>query len=158
MAAFRGAIGAGDNTPEADLHLSKDDCSWDELSTLRTLREPSQLLPPLVGLLEYLNQPAAEHAWLLLDIKTDDDAGKPLTAVAIAIASVPATKRPWTERIMLGPWDLSFVILAQEMLETSPRPPSRPDCLLARLCLSYAAGSQSEFQPLQLLIRYFKRT
>ncbi|KAJ8127521.1 hypothetical protein O1611_g6115 [Lasiodiplodia mahajangana] len=126
MASFRGAIEVGATALEADLHLSQDgvvdstlnrcfgqkkkisDCSWDHLSTLRTLREPSQPMPRLVDLLEYLNEPIAEHAWLLLDIKTDDDAGELLTAIAAAITSVPATKRPWTERVMLGPWDADW--------------------------------------------------
>ncbi|KAI1466228.1 PLC-like phosphodiesterase [Daldinia caldariorum] len=121
MAAFRGAIEVGATALEANLHLSRDgvvvishvsypssDCSWDDLSTLRTLREPSQPMPRFVDFLGYLNEPVAEHVWLLLDIKTDDDTGELLTAIAAAIASVPTSKRPWTERIMLGPWDADW--------------------------------------------------
>jgi phosphatidylglycerol phospholipase C len=45
------------------------DCSWDYLSTLRTIQAPHEKLLQLSDLLEYLASPSAEHAWVLLDIK-----------------------------------------------------------------------------------------
>jgi len=45
------------------------DCSWDQLSKLRTLRVPHEPMPRLLELLQYLNKPGLEDIWLLLDIK-----------------------------------------------------------------------------------------
>lgn len=45
------------------------DCDWSYLRTLRTLREPSQPMPRLQDLLEYLALPGSENIWVLLDIK-----------------------------------------------------------------------------------------
>lgn len=45
------------------------DCTWDQLSKLRTLQEPHEPLPRLVDLLEFLASPGLEDIWLLLDIK-----------------------------------------------------------------------------------------
>lgn len=94
MLAFRAAVEAGAHAIETDLHLSKDgvvvlshdaslkrcfgedskvrDHDWSYLRTLRTLRKPAQPMPRLLDLLEYLNQPGAQHIWLMLDIKVGD--------------------------------------------------------------------------------------
>ncbi|KAK8103612.1 NAD(P)-binding protein [Apiospora kogelbergensis] len=94
MAAFRGAVEAGSHALETDLHLSKDgvvmlshdatlkrcfkdirkvaDCDWEVLRTLRTVKKPSQSMPRLLDLLEYLGQPEQRDVWLLLDIKTSN--------------------------------------------------------------------------------------
>ncbi|KAI0466523.1 PLC-like phosphodiesterase [Xylaria cf. heliscus] len=131
IAAFRGAIEAGANALETDLHLSKDgvvvlshdatlkrcfglagrvaDYTWNELSKLRTVREPKQPMLRLLDLLEYLAQPKQEHIWILLDIKMDDKVTELLSCVATTIERVPATTRPWKERIMLGPWNAEWV-------------------------------------------------
>lgn len=91
MLAFRAAVEVGAHAVETDLHLSKDgvvvlshdatlkrcfgfdakvrDCDWSYLSTLRTLQEPAESLPRLKDLLEYLNEGALEHVWIMLDIK-----------------------------------------------------------------------------------------
>ncbi|KAL2196385.1 PLC-like phosphodiesterase [Corynascus similis CBS 632.67] len=76
MAAFQGAVAAGADGLETDLHLSRDgvvvlshdptlkrcfgvdariaDCDWSYLSTLQTVQEPRQGMPRLVDLLEWL--------------------------------------------------------------------------------------------------------
>ncbi|KAI0124126.1 PLC-like phosphodiesterase [Xylariales sp. AK1849] len=131
MAAFRGAVDVGAHAIETDLHLSKDgvvvlshdatlnrcfgkprkvsECEWAYLSTLLTLREPKEAMTCLVDLLEYVAQPGQEQIWLLLDIKRDDAADELFTCLAAAIASVPATSRPWNKRIILGAWDAEWV-------------------------------------------------
>lgn len=143
MAAFRSAVEIGAHAIETDLHLSRDgvvvlshdaslkrcfginkkvaDCDWSYLSTLLTLREPKQPLPRLVDLLEYLAKPEAEHMWLLLDVKTHDDASELLAGIAKAIASVqPSPQRPWTDRIMIGCWDGKYVKLSLKHLAGFP--------------------------------------
>lgn len=141
MAAFRSAVDIGAHAIETDLHLSRDgvvvlshdaslkrcfgidkkvaDCDWSYLSTLTTLREPKQSLPRLVDLLEYLARPEAEHIWLLLDVKTHDDASQLLRGIAQAVASVPP-KRPWTSRVMIGCWDANYVRLSLKHLSGFP--------------------------------------
>ncbi|ETS82247.1 hypothetical protein PFICI_07249 [Pestalotiopsis fici W106-1] len=141
LAAFRSAVEIGAHAIETDLHLSRDgvvvlshdaslkrcfgidkkvaDCDWSYLSTLLTLREPKQSLPRLIDLLEYLAKPDAEHMWLLLDVKTHDDANQILAGIAKAIASVPS-KRPWTDRIMVGCWDANYVRLSLKHLSGFP--------------------------------------
>jgi phosphatidylglycerol phospholipase C len=46
-----------------------NEVDWDELATLKSLREPSQGLPRLVDLLRWLAEPGQEKTWVLLDIK-----------------------------------------------------------------------------------------
>jgi phosphatidylglycerol phospholipase C len=46
-----------------------NECDWEYLSTLRTLREPREPMPRLVDLLEYFAQPGLEKMWVLLDVK-----------------------------------------------------------------------------------------
>jgi hypothetical protein len=43
--------------------------NWEELSVLRTLREPHDRMPRLSDLLEYLASPGLEDVWVFLDIK-----------------------------------------------------------------------------------------
>jgi len=91
MGAFRGAVDVGAHAIETDLHLSKDgvvvlshdatlkrcfgtdmkisECSWDFLSTLRTLRDKNEGMPRLRDLLDMMNRPGMEHLWILLDVK-----------------------------------------------------------------------------------------
>ncbi|KAI1819458.1 PLC-like phosphodiesterase [Xylaria intraflava] len=131
MAAFRGAIEAGADALETDLHLSKDgvvvlshdatlkrcfghprkvaECTWDELSKLHTLRDPKQPMARLVDLLEYLAQPEQERKWVLLDIKIHDNVTELLSRIAQTIESVHTTGRPWKERIILGTWTAEWV-------------------------------------------------
>ncbi|KAK5657348.1 hypothetical protein OQA88_3413 [Cercophora sp. LCS_1] len=141
MGAFKGAISVGSHAIETDLHLSQDgvvvlshdatlkrcfgldlkiaDCTWSYLSTLTTLLEPKQHLPRLLDLLAYLTQPGHESIWLLLDIKTDDDASDLLTALASTLASVPSPK-PWSERVVLGAWNENYFTLSRTILPAYP--------------------------------------
>ncbi|KAK5628812.1 hypothetical protein RRF57_004527 [Xylaria bambusicola] len=131
MAAFRSAVDIGADALETDLRLSKDgivvlshdpslkrcfgdarkvaECNWDELSKLRTLREPRQPMPRLLDLLEYLAQPEQERIWVLFDIKPGDNMNELVSRIAHTIESVPTTGRPWNDRIMLGPWTAECV-------------------------------------------------
>ncbi|KAI9369823.1 PLC-like phosphodiesterase [Aspergillus egyptiacus] len=142
MAAFRAAIEAGAHGIETDLHLSKDrvvvlshdptlkrcfglatkvaECDWDELSRLRTLREPKEPLARLVDLMQYISEPGKEHVWLLLDIKRNDDANLLCASLATTIASVPAASRPWNERIILAAWRAEWVAACQKHLPGFP--------------------------------------
>ncbi|KAI4863869.1 PLC-like phosphodiesterase [Hypoxylon rubiginosum] len=141
MLAFRAAVEVGAHAVETDLHLSKDgvvvlshdatlkrcfgfdakvrDCDWSYLSTLRTLQEPAESLPRLKDLLEYLNEGALEHVWIMLDIKTDDDAAELMRKTAETIASVPGI-RPWSERILPCCWTAEYVKLTQTLLPGFP--------------------------------------
>lgn len=107
------------------------DLDWAELRTLETLRSPKAHMPRLVDLLSLLAQPGHEHVWLLLDVKRDDAAEELLSRVAAAIESVPVpvsmietgteTGGPsrswsWSERIVLGCWNESYISLARKVL------------------------------------------
>ncbi|KAI0164244.1 PLC-like phosphodiesterase [Hypoxylon sp. FL1284] len=138
LLGFRAAVeGAGADAVETDLHLSRDgvvvlahdatlrrcygvggrvrDRDWADLSALRSLREPREPLIRLVDLLGYLNEPARAGVWVMLDIKTHDDARELMQRTAETIASVPGI-RPWSERILPCCWTAEYVKLAQELL------------------------------------------
>ncbi|KAF5026183.1 hypothetical protein F66182_1747 [Fusarium sp. NRRL 66182] len=141
MAAFRGAVGAGSHAIETDIHLSADgiavlshdpslkrcygvdiriaDCSWEYLSTLRTLAEPHEPLPRLKDFLEWLAHPELEKIWLVLDIKLDDDPAELMAAIARALDSVQGPV-PWDQRVVLGCWNASFLQAAHGQLPTYP--------------------------------------
>ncbi|KAI1211734.1 PLC-like phosphodiesterase [Annulohypoxylon truncatum] len=158
MLAFRAAVEAGAHAIETDLHLSRDgvvvlshdaalkrcfgedskvrDHDWRYLSTLRTLRKPEQPMPRLVDLLEYLNQPGVEHVWVMLDIKTHDDATELLRRTAEAIASVPGI-RPWSERILPCCWNIKYVQLTKEFLPGFPIAHVGISSIYARALASY---------------------
>jgi len=143
MAAFKGAVKAGANALETDIHLSKDgvvvlshdanlkrcfgkpekliDCEWDYLSTLRTVREPAEPMPRLRDLLEYLAEPGLEDIWVLLDIKLDNDTDDVIRLIASTIASVaPSPSRPWSKRIVLGFWATKYLGVIFKYLPTYP--------------------------------------
>ncbi|XDG04245.1 hypothetical protein ABKA04_003860 [Annulohypoxylon sp. FPYF3050] len=158
MLAFRAAVEAGAHAIETDLHLSSDgvvvlshdaalkrcfgedskvrDHTWRYLSTLRTIRKPEQPMPRLVDLLEYMNQPGVEHIWIMLDIKTHDDATELLRATADAIASVPGV-RPWSERILPCCWSIQYVQLTKEFLPGFPIAHVGVSSIYARALASY---------------------
>ncbi|KAI1389846.1 PLC-like phosphodiesterase [Hypoxylon trugodes] len=141
MLAFRTAVEAGAHAIETDLHLSRDgvvvlshdpmlkrcfgqdsrvrDHDWSYLSTLRTVREPPQPMPRLLDLLEYLNEPGLEDIWVMLDIKTDDDATELMRRIADTIVLVPA-RRAWHERLMICCWTTKYVKLSMEYLPEFP--------------------------------------
>ncbi|KAF4455660.1 glycerophosphoryl diester phosphodiesterase [Fusarium austroafricanum] len=131
MAAFRGAVGAGAHAIETDVHLSADgvavlshdpslkrcfgidiliaECTWEYLSTLRTVAEPHEPMPRLKDFLEWLTQPQLEKIWAVLDIKAsklDDDPTALMAATARALDSVQGPA-PWEQRIVLGCWNVS---------------------------------------------------
>lgn len=82
------------------------DCGWEYLKELRTLKEPRQPMPRLLDLLRYLNTPGLEDIWVLLDIKLDDEATTMITLISRTLQEVKPI-RPWSERIMLGCWNVS---------------------------------------------------
>lgn len=45
------------------------DCSWEYLSTLRTLKEPHEAMPRLQDFVSWLAQPRFDEIWVVLDIK-----------------------------------------------------------------------------------------
>jgi phosphatidylglycerol phospholipase C len=75
-------------------------------------------MPRLVDLLEYLNQPEAEHTWIMLDIKRDDDVNEMLRNVALAIESVPPVSKAWNQRILLCCWNAKYISLCNKYLPT----------------------------------------
>ncbi|RMD44654.1 hypothetical protein DV735_g466, partial [Chaetothyriales sp. CBS 134920] len=134
LAAFRGAVEAGTDAIETDLRLSRDnvvvlshdadlkrcfgqkekliDSDWAHLSTMRTLQAPHEPLPRLSELLTYVAQPELDAIWLMLDIKTDNDADTVMRLIAETIHSVaPSPTRPWSDRIVLGIWVPKFLPL-----------------------------------------------
>ena len=135
LAAFDGAVAAGAHAIETDLHLSRDgvvvlshdaslkrcfgidkliaDCDWEYLRTLETLRAPVQGMPCLADLLEWLNCPARERIWVVLDIKTDDDPDVLLPAIARTLVAVRPVVggRDWRERIIVGGWNVSICLV-----------------------------------------------
>ncbi|KAK8232317.1 PLC-like phosphodiesterase [Phyllosticta capitalensis] len=133
MAAFAGAVQAGAQALETDVHLSRDgavvlshdpslqrcfgkkekiiDCEWSYLETLRTVAEPHEPLPRLRDLLEYLTTQGTEDVWVLLDIKRDNNLDDVFRLIAAEIASVPPAPsgKPWNQRIVLGIWAANYL-------------------------------------------------
>ncbi|KAK8162471.1 PLC-like phosphodiesterase [Phyllosticta citrichinensis] len=145
MAAFVGAVEAGAQAIETDVHLSKDgvvvlshdpslqrcfgkkekiiDCNWDYLETLRTVAEPHVPLPRLRDLLRYLTTEGLEDIWVLLDIKRDNNLDDVFRLMAAEIASVPPspTSKPWNERMVLGIWAANYLPFASQHLPHYPQ-------------------------------------
>ncbi|KAI1113925.1 PLC-like phosphodiesterase [Nemania sp. NC0429] len=141
MAAFRAATETGVDAVETDLHLTRDgvivlchdetlercygnkskvrDLDWSEISQLRTLREPHEPMPRLIDLLEYLDQPKLEDVWLMLDIKTHDDAEEMMRRIAETLASVPS-KQPWNTRVTPCCWTATYIRLSMKYLPDYP--------------------------------------
>ncbi|QKX56861.1 uncharacterized protein TRUGW13939_03968 [Talaromyces rugulosus] len=142
LAAFKGALEAGSHGIETDLQLTQDgvviiahdpslkrcfgidkfiaDCNWDYLSTLRTTQAPHEKLLQLSDLLEYLASPSAEHAWVLLDIKRNNEPRTIVGKIAEAIKIGPSSSRPWSERIVLGCWSPQYFPPCEEYLPDFP--------------------------------------
>ncbi|KAG5753283.1 hypothetical protein H9Q69_013094 [Fusarium xylarioides] len=141
MAAFRGAVKAGAHAIETDIHISADgvavishdaslkrcfgiearigECSWEYLSTLRTVAEPHEPMPRLKDFLQWLIQPEMQDIWVVLDIKLDDDPAELMAAIARDLDAVQASV-PWDQRIILGCWNASFLQAARSQLPTYP--------------------------------------
>jgi phosphatidylglycerol phospholipase C len=131
MAAFQGAVTAGAHAIETDVHLSSDgiavishdpslkrcfgvdariaECSWEYLSTLRTVAEPHEPMPRLRDFLEWLTQPELEKIWVVLDIKLNDSPADLMCAIERALDSVNGPV-PWDQRIVLGCWNVSYFL------------------------------------------------
>lgn len=78
-------------------------------------------MPRLLDLLAYLALPENADIWVLLDIKRDDDAHELMSQVAATIACVkPCPTKPWHERIVLGPWDASYIEVCKQYLPGFP--------------------------------------
>ncbi|KAI9883531.1 MAG: hypothetical protein M1823_004695 [Watsoniomyces obsoletus] len=142
LSAFAGALKAGAHALETDIHLSKDDvvvlshdatlkrcfgkpekivdCDWSYLSSLRTLKEPHEAMPRLKDLLEYLARPGLDDVWVLLDIKVDNNPDNVMGLIAKTIQEVPPSRRPWTQRIVLGCWAASYLPLCYRYLPGFP--------------------------------------
>lgn len=143
MCAFRAAVRGRAHAIETDIHLSKDgvivlshdadlkrcfgvkkkiiDCDWAELSQLRTLQAPHEPMPRLLDLLFYLSQPGLEHIWVLLDIKSDNNAEDVIRLIARTLDSVsPSPTRAWRDRIVLGIWVVKFLPLCIHYLPKYP--------------------------------------
>ncbi|KAJ4219753.1 hypothetical protein NW760_012376 [Fusarium oxysporum] len=125
MAAFRGAVKAGAHAIETDIHISADGvavishCSWEYLSTLRTVAEPHEPMPRLKDFLQWLAQPKMQDIWVVLDIKLDDDPAELMAAIARDLDGVQGSV-PWDQRIILGCWNASFLQAARSRLPTYP--------------------------------------
>ncbi|KAJ3944990.1 uncharacterized protein N0V96_005009 [Colletotrichum fioriniae] len=141
LLAFRTALDeAGAHALETDLHLSRDgvvvlshdgtlkrcfgiedkkinECDWDYLKTLETVREPRQRMPRLEDLLGLLAEEGG--GWVLLDIKTDDPPAELLGRVADVLASTPGPV-PWNERIVFGCWNQPYITHVRTILPNYP--------------------------------------
>ncbi|KAL2758243.1 hypothetical protein ACRALDRAFT_2025864 [Sodiomyces alcalophilus JCM 7366] len=141
MAAFTGAIEAGTDAIETDLHLSSDGVvvishdrtlkrcfgvdkhirtsSWSYLSSLRTLRKPHQPMPRLVDLLNLLAEPENAHVWLLLDLKLHNPTEELVAAVSRDLQAVsPHPDVPWDERVVIGCWNQPLLHASLSLLPT----------------------------------------
>ena len=102
--------------PEAIVNLD-----WRDIAPLRTRAPPHLPMPRLDELLAFLVRPENAHVWLLLDIKSDNDADLVMRRIAAAIATVPPLSgRPWHQRILLGVWELGFLPACQRALPLFP--------------------------------------
>lgn len=141
--AFESALAAGAHAIETDLQITKDnvvvlshdptlkrcfgrdekiaDCDWAFLSTLRTLEDPSVGLPRLFDLFAWLAEDRKrDKAWVLLDIKVDNDADTVMRLIRNTIRSFERRSivpRPWKERIVLGIWAPEFLPLCARYLD-----------------------------------------
>ncbi|KAJ5121737.1 hypothetical protein N7448_002869 [Penicillium atrosanguineum] len=140
LCAIEGAIKAGTQALELDLRLSRDgvvvlshdatlkrcfgikkkvdDCDWDYLKTIRTLKAPQEPMARLVDVLEFMRQPGREHVWILLDIKRSDNPDIVMKRIAETIESVPipAIGPDWHRRVVLGCWSARYLPLCAQYL------------------------------------------
>ena len=68
---FVGCFCSQDGTLKRCFGVDKkiDDCDWEYISSLRTLRAPHEPMPKLSELLAFLTEDGQENVWLLLDVK-----------------------------------------------------------------------------------------
>ncbi|RKL05663.1 hypothetical protein BFJ68_g10570 [Fusarium oxysporum] len=120
-------LGSAQLTLEQDASLKRcfgidariGECSWEYLSTLRTVAEPHEPMPRLKDFLQWLAQPKMQDIWVVLDIKLDDDPAELMAAIARDLDGVQGPV-PWDQRIILGCWNASFLQAARSRLPTYP--------------------------------------
>ncbi|KAJ5791134.1 uncharacterized protein N7518_008145 [Penicillium psychrosexuale] len=152
-----GAIRAGAQALELDLHISRDgivvlshdaslmrcygikkkvsECDWEYLKTLRTIQAPHEPMPRLADVLEYLRQPGRENFWMLLDIKLANDPFAIMELIAKTIESVPtpAGGPDWQRRIVLGFWSSRYLPARAKHL---------PLCAVTLICVDVSYARQ----------------
>lgn len=143
LAAFRGAVAAGADGLETDIHLTKDgvvvlshdatlkrcfgrdekiiNVDYDYIKPLRTLQQPGEPMPRLADVLKFLAEDGNQNVWLMLDIKLDNDSETVMRRIGETIATVhPHPDRPWQERIMMGVWAYKYVPLCAKHTAAYP--------------------------------------
>ncbi|KAI3174374.1 hypothetical protein DTO046C5_2806 [Penicillium roqueforti] len=152
-----GAIRAGAQALELDLHISRDgivvlshdaslmrcygikkkvsECDWEYLKTLRTIQAPHEPMPRLADVLEYLRQPGRENFWMLLDIKLANEPFAIMELIAKTIESVPtpAGGPDWQRRILLGFWSSRYLPARAKHL---------PLCAVTLICVDVSYARQ----------------
>ncbi|EED19764.1 glycerophosphoryl diester phosphodiesterase family protein [Talaromyces stipitatus ATCC 10500] len=138
LSAFQAAIDVGCQGIETDVQISKDgvvvishdatlnrcfgidkkinECDWEYLSTLRTIREPREKMLRLSDLLEFISAEGRDHIWVLLDIKRNNPANVILPKIAETLKSGPYSSQPWNLRIVLGCWTPTYFPICKEYL------------------------------------------
>ncbi|KAI5820315.1 putative glycerophosphoryl diester phosphodiesterase [Pyronema omphalodes] len=170
LIAFQKAIESGAHAIETDLHLSKDgvvmishdpslkrcfgvdkrviDCDLEELKTYRTVKEPHVEMPTLKEVCEFLVTPEANNAWILLDIKVDNDAETLMRKIGEVVNEVREGSESWKGRIVLGCWLEKYVPLAEKYLPGFPIVHIGFSLPLAKKFLKYPGCGFNLFWPL----------
>ncbi|PKS07815.1 hypothetical protein jhhlp_006423 [Lomentospora prolificans] len=182
MAAFRGAVAAGAHAIESDLHLTKDgvvvlshdgtlkrcfgvdkkidDCDWEYISSLRTLRAPHEPMPKLSELLAFLTEDGQENVWLLLDVKLDDDCEELMRRTADTIRLPPTQPDPGMDGCA-GTYCLSLSLTSSLVSSRSfanafrsyiAKPGLPPSTLAHRLLLPRLLPAHLSFNILQIVL------
>ncbi|GFF32793.1 phosphatidylglycerol phospholipase C [Aspergillus udagawae] len=137
LESFRAAAAAGCDAIETDLRVSSDgvivichdrslervygvkrfvdECTWEELQTLKTAQAPHVRMPRLVDFLQLLCEPGWERMWVVLDIKLGNLPERIIPLLAEAFESV-ASATPWSARVVLGCWSAAFFPLCESYL------------------------------------------
>ncbi|QGA13009.1 hypothetical protein EYB26_000654 [Talaromyces marneffei] len=140
LEAFQAAIDVGCHGLETDVQISRDgvvvishdptlircfginkkinECDWEYLSTLETIREPRGKMLRLSDFLEFVSSKGRDHVWVLLDIKRNNPAKVIVKKIAETLTSGPYSSQPWNLRIVLGCWNSSYLAVCKEYLPT----------------------------------------
>lgn len=138
LSAFQAAIDVGCHGIETDVQISRDgvvvishdftltrcfgidkkinECDWEYLSTLRTVREPREKMIRLSDFLEFISAKGRDHIWVLLDIKRNNPANVIIKKIAETLKSGPYSSQPWNLRMVLGCWTPSYFPVCKEHL------------------------------------------
>lgn len=141
--AFSGALAAGAHAIETDVQITNDgiivlshdptlarcfgrdekiaDVTWEFIRPLRSLEDTSVGMPRLYDLLSWLAEDRArDDAWVLLDIKVENDADTVMRLIRDTIRSFESRAllpRLWKERIVLGIWAPEYLPLCARYLD-----------------------------------------